>query len=554
MVWILAALLLSPILPGLTQRADALLIRGARILDPQGEKLLEGQAILIEEGKIRKVGPAAELAPPPGAKVLDLGGLVVVPGLIDLHTHLLLHPYDEAPWETQVLKEALELRTLRAVPAARATLRAGFTTIRDLGSEGAGFADVALRDAIRGGLVEGPRIFASTRALVASFSYGPSGFDPRWDVPRGAQQVTGPDAMRRAVRQQIAAGADWIKVYADYRRTPGARSTPTFTVEEMHAAVLEARSAGLPVSAHASTAEGIRRAVLAGVRTIEHGSEADEAALKLMREHEVTLCPTLAASEAMARYAGWKPGQPEPERMRADRLLIARALKIGVSIACGSDAGVFAHGQNAREIELMAEYGMGPAGALRSATIEAARVLDRGQELGRIAPGFTADLIAVRGNPLGDPRALENPVLVLKEGRVVADRREQPSGKEREAILAFCRKFLEEYSAGRFDAVEAMVLSNATVTVDWVDSGVHSLVSFPSFLAGARAPGREERTFREWFSGEPRVALDHDLAMVWAPYALESAKGRESGVDLFQLLRTPKGWRIASLAFTNRGD
>ncbi len=515
---------------------------------------MDGQAILIEKGKILKVGPAAELAPPPGAKVLELGGLVVVPGLIDLHTHLLLHPYDEASWEDQVLKEALELRTLRAVPAARATLQAGFTTIRDLGTEGAGFADVALRDAIRAGLIEGPRVFASTRALVASFSYGPSGFDPRWDVPRGAEQVTGPAAMRRAVREQIAAGADWIKVYADYRRTPGARSTATFTVEELHAAVLEARSAGLPVSAHASTPEGIRRAVLAGVRTIEHGSGADEQVLTLMREHEVTLCPTLAASEAMARYAGWKPGQPEPERMRADRLLIQRALKIGVSIACGSDAGVFAHGQNAREIELMAEYGLGPVRALQAATIEAARVLDRGQELGRIAPGFTADLIAVRGNPLGDAQALENPVLVLKEGRVVADRRGQPSAKEREAILAVCRRFLDDYSAGRFDAVEAMVLPNATVAVDRIDGGEKSLLSFSSFLENVRSPARKGTAFREWISGEPIVALDHDLAMVWAPFALESDAGRASGIDLFQLLRTPKGWRISSLAFTNRGD
>src|SRR4029079_12580900 len=195
-------------------------------------------------------------------------------------------------------------------------LEAGFTTVRDLGTEGAGFADVALRDAIARRMIPGPRMFVATRALVASGAYGPAGFDPRWEIPKGAQVVDGPDAVRRAAREQIAAGADWIKVYADYRRRPGGASTATFTQEEMAAAVDEARTAGLPTAALASTAEGMRRAVLAGVATIEHGTGSTDEVLTLMKQRGVVLCPTLAASEALVRYAGWKPGEPEPERLR----------------------------------------------------------------------------------------------------------------------------------------------------------------------------------------------------------------------------------------------
>ena len=419
--------------PGAGARHDptALLLTGARVLDESGERWVTGRDVLVAGGRIAAVGPAGTLsAPPPGAAGevvrLDLSGLVLLPGLIDLHTHLLLHPYDETPWNDQVLKEALELRTIRAVTAARATLEAGFTTVRELGTEGAGFADVALRDAIAAGLVPGPRIFAATRAIVAGGSYGPAGFDPRWEVPKGAQVADGADGVRRAVREQIAAGADWIKVYADYPRRPGAPSTPTFSQEELAAAVDEARSAGLPVAAHAHTAEGIRRAVLAGVATIEHGDGATAEVLQLMRRRGVALCPTLAATEAVTRYAGWRPGQPEPERLKDARAGFARALAAGVIIANGSDAGVFAHGDNAREIELLVAWGMTPRDALRAATATAAGVLGRGRDLGRIAPGYVADLVAFHGDPLADIAALRHPVLVIKDGKVAADRRAAP--------------------------------------------------------------------------------------------------------------------------------
>jgi imidazolonepropionase-like amidohydrolase len=400
----------------------ALLLTGARVLDESGERLIAGRDVLVADGRIAAVGPAGMLGGAREVVRIDLAGLVLVPGLIDLHTHLLLHPYDETPWDDQVLKEALELRTIRAVTAARATLDAGFTTVRELGTEGAGFADVALRDAIAMGLVPGPRIFAATRAIVASGSYGPEGFDPRWELPKGAQVADGADGVRRAVREQIAAGADWVKVYADYPRRPGAPSTPTFSLEELTAAVDEAKSAGLPVAAHAHTAEGIRRAVLAGVATIEHGDGATAEVLRLMRQRGVALCPTLAATEAVSRYAGWRPGQPEPARLRDARAAFARALAAGVTIANGSDAGVFAHGGNARELELLVAWGMTPRDALRAATATAAAVLGRGRELGRIAPGYVADLVVFRGDPLADVAALRHPLLVIKDGRVALDR------------------------------------------------------------------------------------------------------------------------------------
>jgi imidazolonepropionase-like amidohydrolase len=399
-----------------------LLLTGAWVLDPSGDRLLDGRDVLIQDGRIAQIAAAGTIQAP-GAQRIDLSGLTLVPGLIDLHSHLLLHPYNETSWDDQVLKEPLELRTIRGVVAARATLEAGFTTVRDLGTEGAGFADVALRDAIASGMIPGPRVFTSTLALVATGAYGPAGFDPRWDIPKGAQVVDGPDAMRKAVREQIAAGADWIKVYADYRRRPGGPSTPTFSLEELQAAVDEARSAGLPVASHANTEEGIRRSVTAGVATIEHGSGATDELLALMKRKGVALCPTLAASEAISRYGGWKPGEPEPPRVRDSREMFVRALKSGVTLANGSDVGVFAHGENLRELELMVAYGMSARDALRAATSTAAAVLRQDKSLGRLAPGYLADLVAVKGNPLEDISVLRKPVLVVKDGRIAMDRR-----------------------------------------------------------------------------------------------------------------------------------
>jgi imidazolonepropionase-like amidohydrolase len=413
----------SAAIPSAHAGSGSILVTGAHVLDPHGDRWIESASVLARDGRIAAVGADAERSAATGTRRIDAQGLFLLPGLIDLHSHLLLHPYDETPWNDQVLEESLELRTIRATVAARTTLEAGFTTLRDLGTEGAGFADVALRDAIAKDMIPGPRVFASTRAIVATACYGPAGFDPRWNVPKGAQEADGVDGVRKAVREQIAAGADWIKVYADYRRAKGAPSTPTFSLEELKAAVDEARSAGLRVAAHATTDEGIRRAVRAGVATIEHGYGASDETFALMRELGVILCPTLAAGDAVARYAGWKEGSPDPPSISAEKATFARALRSGITIACGSDVGVFAHGDNAREIVLMVAYGMKPADAIRAATATAASVLGREKDLGRIAEGAWADMIAVEGDPLADVSRLKKPALVIKTGVLVIDRR-----------------------------------------------------------------------------------------------------------------------------------
>jgi imidazolonepropionase-like amidohydrolase len=325
-----------------------------------------------------------------------------------------------------VLKEPLALRVARATNHARATLRAGFTTARDLGTEGAGTADAGLKRAIDEGIVPGPRLVISGRAIVATGSYGPKGFDPRMEPILGAEPADGVDDLIRTVRDQIGKGADVVKVYADYRWGPDGEARPTFSLAELERIVETAASSGRPVAAHAATPEGMRRAVLAGVETIEHGDGGTPKVFRLMAEHGVALCPTLAAAEAIATYRGWRPGRedtPEPERIRASRRSFRAALDAGVPLCMGGDAGVFDHGDNARELELMVAYGMEPVAALRSATSVNARVLHL-EDRGRIAPGLLADLVAVRGNPADEISALRSVLLVLKGGEVVVG----PSG------------------------------------------------------------------------------------------------------------------------------
>jgi imidazolonepropionase-like amidohydrolase len=402
---------------------DTLVLTGASVLDPTGQRLVDGQRVVIRDGRIAAIEAPTAGRAATGEQVMDLPGLTLVPGLIDLHTHLLLRPYDEAPWSDQVLRDLPEIRTIRAVVAARRTLEAGFTTIRDLGTEGAGLADVALREAIAARLIPGPRVVAVTRAIVSTACYGPQEYDRRLDLPQGADEATGVDELRRVVRRQVTEGADWIKFYADYHRRPGIAATPSFTQQEMEAIVDEARMAGLPVAAHATTGEGIRRAVRAGVRTIEHGYEATEDALKLMAERGVVLCPTLAAAEAYDRYDIAGGLEKEQDRLRRAKETVRRALQVGVTIACGSDAGVFSHGDNAREIELMVECGMSAGQALRAATAGAAEVLGVARDCGRVEAGCAADLVAVRGDPLRNISALRQVVVVIRSGRVEVDRR-----------------------------------------------------------------------------------------------------------------------------------
>lgn len=365
-------------------------IRCAHVLDDAGSGWRADVDVAVLAGLVSQS--------PRGATDVDhdFGEAWLLPGLIDLHTHLLLQPYDQMSWDDQVLTESTELRTLRALRHAERTFAAGFTVVRELGTEGAGLADVALRDATWQSLLLGPEVLASTRAIVATGCYGPRADDPT--VKKGAQVADGEDGVRKAVREQVAAGADWIKVYADYRRAPGAAATPTYSQAELTALVAEASSAGVPVAAHASTDEGIRRAVLAGVRTIEHGTMVGEETLRLMQERGVVLVPCLAANEAIVRYAGHQG--PVVERLNAAKIAFQRALAAGVPIACGSDAGVFAHGDNVRELELMVEYGMTPAQAIAAATRVAAGVVNRGTKV--VRPG----VIVVDGDPLQDIRAL----------------------------------------------------------------------------------------------------------------------------------------------------
>jgi imidazolonepropionase-like amidohydrolase len=414
--WLLSYLfLLLPLLSA--GQAAATLLRPAAVFD--GQDLHSGWAVLVEGQKITAVGPAAQLAVPAGAQVRELPGLTLLPGLIEGHSHLLLHPYNETSWNDQVLTEALALRVARATVHARRTLQAGFTTARDLGTEGAGYADVGIKEAIDQGIIPGPRLLIATRALVATGSYGPH-LAAVEDLPQGAQEADGVDGIIRAVREQVGHGADIIKVYADYRWGPGGTAQPTFSQEELTLIVQTARSAGRGVVAHASTAEGMRRATLAGVETIEHGDGGTPEVFRLMKQRGVALCPTVAATDAISQYRGWKRGQgPDPERVLAKHRAVQAARQAGVTFAMGGDVGVFAHGDNARELELLVQdYGFSPLEVLRAATSGNARIFHLADR-GRLAPGLLADLVAVTGDPTQQIQALRQVKLVMKGGVVV---------------------------------------------------------------------------------------------------------------------------------------
>ena len=401
------------------QPTPSTLLKPARVFDGVTAEPHAGWAVLVTGDHIAAVGPASDVRAPAGATTIDLPGTTLMPGLIEGHSHLLLHPYNETPWDDQVLHEPTALRVARATNHARNTLMAGFTTVRDLGTEGAGYSDVGLKRAIDQGIIPGPRMIVVTRAIVATGTYGPKHPTPDIDLPQGAEEADGIEGLTRVVRDQISRGADWIKVYADYRWGPNGESRPTFTVEELTHIVEIARSSGRPVAAHASTAEGMRRAAVAGVETIEHGDGGTPDVFKLMAEKGIALCPTVAAGDAILSYRGWKRGvDPDTPGITQKKASLKAALAAGVTICSGSDVGVFTHGDNARELELLVQYGMKPVDVLRSATSIDAKVFHMEDRIGAVKQGLLADLIAVDGDPTRDIAAIRKVKLVMKNGVV----------------------------------------------------------------------------------------------------------------------------------------
>ena len=398
-------------------RGESILLKPAAVFD--GVEMHAGWSVLATDDKIAAAGP--NLSAPAGARTIELPGQTLMPGMIEGHSHMFLHPYNETSWNDQIVQESIALRTARATVHARKTLEAGFTTARDLGSEGAGYADVGLKQAIESGIIPGPRLLIATLALVATGSYGPK-LSTDVAVPQGAQEASGVEEVTRITREQIGKGADVVKVYADYRWGNGEPSRPTFSQEELNAIVQTARSAGRPTVAHATTPEGMRRAIEAGVETIEHGDDGTLEVFRLMKEKGVALCPTVAAGDAISRYRGWKKGaDPEPPRITAKRASITAAREAGVTFAMGGDSGVFAHGENALEMELLVrEHGFSPLDVLRQATSGNAAIfhlLDRGS----IRAGLLADLVSLTGDPTKDVAALREVRLVMKGGAIVRE-------------------------------------------------------------------------------------------------------------------------------------
>ena len=362
----------------------------------------DGWVVLVRADRIDAVGPRGQVTAPPDAVTITLPGTTLIPGLIEGHSHLLLHPYNETPWDDQVLHESEALRVARAVNHARATLMAGFTTVRDLGTEGAGYADVGLKQAINLGIVPGPRMQVVTRAIVVTGEYAPKNFATEYmdDIPQGAEEANGPEGFTRVVRDQIKHGADWIKIYADYRWGPNGEAMPGPTQDEFNAAVSVAKSSGRSVAAHATTAEGMRRAVLAGVATIEHGDNGTPDVFKLMAERGVCYVPTVSVGG------------------RNKAAVLKYALDAGVTICNGADSGPLAHGENAKEVEGLVSNGLTPLQALRAATVNDAKMLHWDDRIGAVKAGLFADLVAVRGDPTKDINALSTVDFVMKGGTV----------------------------------------------------------------------------------------------------------------------------------------
>lgn len=410
----IAALLLV-FWPSTSVLATQYLLTPDRLFD--GINMHENRAVLVKDQKIIAVGKPDDLPVTPETIRISLAGQTLMPGMIEGHSHIFLHPYNETNWNDQVLKEPLALRTSRATVNLRKNLLAGFTMLRDLGTEGAGYADAGVKQAIDEGIIPGPRLLIATRAIVATGSYGPKGYAPEFEVLHGAEPADGHDLIR-VVRDQIGHGADVIKIYVDAGWGPNKEYLPTFSAEEIKMVVDTAHSSGRIVAAHAHSEEGMRRAITAGVDTIEHGLQGgSKAVYKLMAKSNVILCPTLAIFERMTEFDGWLKGvDPMPEDIQRQHTGFTLALKNGVTMCSGSDVGGFAHGQNALEPELMVEYGMSPLEVLRAATSVNAKAFRVDTKVGQLKAGLLADIIAVTGNPIDDIRTLSAVNFVMKDG------------------------------------------------------------------------------------------------------------------------------------------
>src|SRR5881394_1690400 len=417
MILLLAAALFAADVP-----QSVTVLRAARLIDGRGGAVVSPAVVVVRGNKIESVGGA----PPAGTQVIDLGDVTLLPGLIDAHTHALLQGDITAEdYDKQLFHESLPYRALRATKALKIALDHGFTTIRDVETEGAMYTDVDLKRAVNNGVIAGPRMVVSTRAMSVTGGYGPSGYSPEVTYPRGVQIVDGVDQARKAVREQIANGADWIKVYADRSyfidKDGKLSSIPTFTREEMKAIVEEAHRLRHKVAAHAMARPGIENALMSGVDSIEHGISIDNDLLDFMVAHGVFLCPTLSVTEFVApgRVAEGRAIWGKIPQFHHDSF--NRAVKKGVKIALGTDAGGFAWDalNEAKEFSYMTRYGMTPQQAIDTATRNAAQLLDMDSQIGSIEPGKFADIVAVPGNPLTDIAVMEKVSFVMKDGTVV---------------------------------------------------------------------------------------------------------------------------------------
>jgi imidazolonepropionase-like amidohydrolase len=410
------------LLPLLTnaQNDSFYLLKPDRVFD--GEQIHNDWIVLVKGNKIEAVG-SMNFKLPANTRVIELKGMTLLPGLIEGHSHFFLHPYNEVSWNDQVLKESRAERTARAVNHAEATLLAGFTTVRDLGTEGADYDDVGLKRAIEKGVVPGPRMIVATRAIVAKGAYGPNFGNPDVDFHQGAEEAGGPNELSQIMRSQMGKGADVIKIYADYRYGPNGETRPSFTEAEWAVITATAKNGGRKVVAHAANPEGMKLAAAAGVSSIEHGDDGTDEVFKLMKEKGVAFCPTIAAGDAVLQYNGWKKGvDPEPERITSKKKSFAAALRNGVTIVFGGDVGVYTHGDNAREAELMVEYGMKPLDVLKSATAVNADVFGYSSKIGRIKKDLLADIIAVEGDPTKNISDIRKVGLVMKDGKIYKEK------------------------------------------------------------------------------------------------------------------------------------